>query len=470
MVAEVAVQQLKTFRKALLGEGVDIDAWIRETGTGIDWSDSAYRISWGEFCAILDLLASRRGEAWLRARGADSIYDDEATLFRDGLIIGFDAPGAALPWLVAPYGPLRAVSPFIRTGFEVLEEGVKYRLTSEMLDGLPNSLAHNWFACGLFEEFPAVLFEDRASVAVEPRPDGADFLIEFAEPQGQAWRKRREARARPRPEYLIGVGETYFAMVEAQRQQHANQDRIYELERRALIVSKQQSLGELTSGVAHDFNNLLQALMGQLGLVDMNPDLDARSRTQIEEALATCSRGIDLTRRLLRYSREHPLQPEVLDVRDVLSALEPMLKNALLRGQGLSLTPPAAGVQVFAERGGLETSLLNLTVNARDAMDMEGALRIACECVEVDAASPVAPDCGPGRYVCIRVEDDGAGVSDKALPRLFDPYYTTKGDGGTGLGLSLVWGFVKQSGGHVTVNTEPGRGTAFELLLPRYDT
>lgn len=222
----------------------------------------------------------------------------------------------------------------------------------------------------------------------------------------------------------------------------------------------------------HDFNNLLTVVIGSLDLLRRRVQ-DERALRLAANAMEGARRGATLTAQLLAFSRQQPLSPETLDVNRLVADMSDMLRRAL--GERVRLqTMPAEGLwQTRADQNQLENALLNLAVNARDAMAEEGGgerLTIETANVHLDEGYVAAErDVAPGQYVMLAVTDTGAGMTPEAVERAFEPFYTTKPIGqGTGLGLSRVHGFVKQSGGHVKISSEPGRGTTVKVYFPRF--
>lgn len=233
---------------------------------------------------------------------------------------------------------------------------------------------------------------------------------------------------------------------------------------------KMEAVGRLTGGVAHDFNNLLTAVIGSLDLVRHRADkIDARNLELVGNALEGANRAAALTSRLLAFSRQQPLQPSRLDANKLVAGMSDLLRSTL--GAMITIETALAGGlwSILVDPNQLESAVLNLAVNARDAMPDGGKLKIEMDNAHVDAAAAAAQsDLAPGDYVAIKVSDTGSGIPPEILTNIFEPFFTTKAIGkGTGLGLSQVYGFVKQSGGHVVVESEVGRGTSFKLYLPR---
>jgi len=234
---------------------------------------------------------------------------------------------------------------------------------------------------------------------------------------------------------------------------------------------KMEALGQLTGGIAHDFNNLLQVIVGNLDILTLGlPDNLPRLRRSTDLAKSGAMRAATLTQRLLAFARKQPLAPRPLDANAVIHGMAELLRRAL--GETIKLESVGAGElwATEADLSELENVLLNLAVNARDAMPDGGKLTIETSNGYLDEAYAARHgEVSPGQYVLISVTDTGVGMDEKVLARVFEPFFTTKEEGkGSGLGLSQVYGFVKQSGGHVKLYSERGRGTTVKLYLPRF--
>jgi CheY-like chemotaxis protein len=233
-----------------------------------------------------------------------------------------------------------------------------------------------------------------------------------------------------------------------------------------------EAVGQLTGGVAHDFNNLLAVISGNLQMLQRRMDraeLGALHR-YVEAATEGISRASALTQRLLAFSRQQPLAPKPLDVNKLVSSMSELLRRTI--GEHIHFeTVLAGGVwTTYADPNQLESALLNLAVNARDAMPSGGKLTIETANTHLDDSYARANvGVSVGQYVLIAVSDTGSGMPDDVLARAFDPFFTTKPVGqGTGLGLSQVYGFVRQTGGHVKIYTEENQGTTIKIYLPRF--
>ena len=235
-------------------------------------------------------------------------------------------------------------------------------------------------------------------------------------------------------------------------------------------LQKIESVGQLTGGIAHDFNNMLAVVIGSLEMARRRKDDPVRVATSIGNAEEAAKRAAQLTNRLLAFSRQQPLSPQVLDANKLVSGMSDLLMRTL--GETIQVETVLAGGlwRTFADAGQVENAILNLAVNARDAMPDGGRLTIETANADLDDRyASVNAEVQPGQYVLISVTDMGTGISPEVLERAFEPFYTTKGVGrGTGLGLSQVYGFVKQTQGHVAIYSEVGQGTTVKIYLPRH--
>jgi hypothetical protein len=231
---------------------------------------------------------------------------------------------------------------------------------------------------------------------------------------------------------------------------------------------KMEAVGQLAGGMAHDFNNLLMAIIGysDLGLARLREG--DHLRKYVQEIKKAGERAASLTRQLLAFSRRQVLVPQVLDLNSVVSNLQKMLRRLIGEDIDLLTVPGPSLGRVKADPGQMEQVIINLAVNARDAMPQGGKLTIETGNVELDESYTCSHlDVTPGRYAMLVASDSGCGMDAETLSHIFEPFYTTKEEGkGTGLGLATVYGIVKQSGGHISVASDPGKGTTFRIYLP----
>ena len=235
-----------------------------------------------------------------------------------------------------------------------------------------------------------------------------------------------------------------------------------------LHVQKLEAVGRLAGGVAHDFNNLLTAISGHADLLLEQVSESAEARAEVDEIKHGVQRAAALTRQLLAFSRKQVMQPTVLDLHVVVNEMRRMLGRLIGENIELVTNGTEAGASIRADRGQIEQVIMNLVVNARDAMPQGGRVTITTNSIEVTATEPHPSGATPGSYVCVAVADTGVGMQKEVLDHIFEPFFTTKEVGkGTGLGLATVYGIVKQSGGFINVASDLGKGTRIELLLPR---
>ncbi|MGJ8596652.1 PAS domain S-box protein [Sulfitobacter sp.] len=232
-------------------------------------------------------------------------------------------------------------------------------------------------------------------------------------------------------------------------------------------AQKVEAVGQLTGGLAHDFNNLLTVVIGNLELLEMRTD-DAKLHELINEALEASSLGAALTSQLLSFSKGQSLAPESVALNALVDTMLPISERTLDEKISIETQLAADLLMTLADPGQIESAVLNLAINARDAMPEGGTLTIETRNVALDADFAATQiDVTPGDYVCLSVTDTGSGMTADTQSRVFEPFFTTKGPGaGSGLGLSMVYGFAKQSGGHVAVYSEVGQGTTVNLFLP----
>lgn len=238
-------------------------------------------------------------------------------------------------------------------------------------------------------------------------------------------------------------------------------------EQQLMQAQKLESIGQLTGGLAHDFNNLLGIIIGSLDLVVPMTD-DPQQRELLAASLAAAHRGADITRALLAVARRRALKPQRIDVNALIEEMAPLLRQTAGRRIALAVSATADMAVCNIEAGGLNNALVNLVINARDAMPDGGSIIVYAYATEILPQSLAAPlELKPGPYLVVGVDDDGCGMTPEVAMQAFDPFFTTKPRGqGTGLGLAMVYGFARQSGGTARIQSAPGRGTSVQLLLP----
>jgi len=234
-------------------------------------------------------------------------------------------------------------------------------------------------------------------------------------------------------------------------------------------AQKIEAIGQLTGGIAHDFNNLLAVIIGNLQLLDKPLRENTRLHGRVKLGLEAAQSGAELTRRLLAFARRQPLEPKLVQVNDLLSLMIPLMERTLGEAIKIRVRRSDNPSPVNVDRSQLENAIFNLAINARDAMPDGGAISIVTGDVTLDRQYASShPHVSPGRYVMIAVTDSGTGMTPEVMKRAFEPFFTTKQPGrGTGLGLSMVHGFVKQTGGHIELYSEPGHGTSVKIYLPQ---
>lgn len=256
-------------------------------------------------------------------------------------------------------------------------------------------------------------------------------------------------------------------MVDVTERKRADEARA-SLESELRQSQKMEAIGRLAGGVAHDFNNMLTAIIGFASLLDQDLPASDPLRADVEGIQQAASSASALVSQLLAFSRRQVQKPQAVDVNEVVGRLVPMLRR-LLGEQVILVTELDPGIgRVWADPGQIEQLIINLAVNARDAMPSGGALKITTRGTSIDGpTSAMRMGLAPGRHLALRVEDEGIGMSPEVRDRIFEPFFTTKEPGrGTGLGMTTVYGIVAQSKGHIEVASEPNRGTTVQILLP----
>lgn len=396
--------------------------------------------------------------AWIAfLRNVTPIIEREARLqdserrFRD---LASNIPGAIFRYVIKPDGgdEIEYMSPGCLDIWE---------LESDVIQGDPAQL---W---GMIDE--ADLPGMQASVA-----ESAQHLATWS----RRWRittpsgKRKWLHGRAQSTALDNGDILFNTLILDISQQVATQQALASSREQLHQAQKLEAIGQLTGGVAHDFNNLLAVVLGNLELLAEDPDSKDREAF-IDDSLHAARRGRDLTRSLLSFARRATLEPEPLELNDVVREMDRIVRRVISETISLEVSLLGGLWPVSVDRASLDSAILNLVINARDAMDGAGRLTIETANVRLDERyiSDRKEDAKPGRYVMLAVTDTGVGIPPEKITKVVDPFFTTKAVGtGSGLGLSMVQGFVKQSGGVLRIYSEVGVGTTVKLFFPTSDT
>ncbi len=311
------------------------------------------------------------------------------------------------------------------------------------------------------EHIPVIVLssEDDPDIKAKAFAVGAnDYMVKWPDP------RELVARVRYHSDAFIARRQRDAAFVSlrhSQEQLAASQSALFQ-------AQKMEAIGQLTGGVAHDFNNVLQIIGGNLQLLKLVGNLNDAGKARVDMALAGVERGAKLSSHLLAFARRQPLQAVVIDPGHLLREMDDMMRRVLgPRARVVTEIEHRLG-STLVDPNQLNNVLLNLAINARDAMGGSGTLTIRAANAGPDSALP--PSLAAGHYVMIEILDTGKGMAPEVLERAFEPFFTTKPTGqGTGLGLSMAYGFVKQSGGDIVLRSEPGKGTSVRIWLPRSD-
>ena len=265
---------------------------------------------------------------------------------------------------------------------------------------------------------------------------------------------------------ILASNQEYLAELdEAKRENDEVTEQLRHTERLSII-------GKLVGGVSHDFNNILAVILGSLELLQQKGSLNNEANELVKMGIGATERGAKLTSQLLSYSRKQPLDPKPILIQGYFPELETLLARVLGEQYDIEFALPKGHWYCFADANQLESVIFNLAINARDAMPDGGKLTIEAfhSLLDETYCAQQDDDVVPGQYICFAVTDNGTGMSEDVVKQAFEPFYTTKEIGkGSGLGLSMVYGFTKQSGGHIKIYSEPGDGTTIKLYLPRTD-
>ena len=268
---------------------------------------------------------------------------------------------------------------------------------------------------------------------------------------------------------LLETGQLYARLSRTLAEMHAQTIELDRSEAALRQAQKMEMIGQITGGVAHDFNNLLTVVIGSLDLIQRHPDDTERTVRRAGLAIEAANRGAQLTKQLLAFSRRQALRPEIVNPNQLIREFEALLRQAVGEAVDINFDFSTDIPPVCLDPAQFQTAILNLAVNARDAMAGIGALTIRTSRVTPDHSfAAVNPGALPGEYVLVSVGDTGCGMDDQTIAQAFEPFFTTKEVGkGSGLGLSQVYGFAKSAQGHVAIRSTPGAGATVELYLPR---
>jgi hypothetical protein len=319
---------------------------------------------------------------------------------------------------------------------------------------------------------------DRTSEWLEHPDDGGATRAKFKKLGERETTVRFESRFRHKDgsyRWLSWTGvsdkDHNYAVVRDVTAEKAAAERLKATEEALLQSQKMEAVGQLTGGIAHDFNNLLTGIVGSLDLLQtrLNQGRTDNAARYIDAAMTSANRAAALTHRLLAFARRQPLIPKSVDANALVVSLEDLLRRTIGEAIDLEISAAEDLWGTLCDPNQLESALLNLAINARDAMPDGGRLAIATANARLDGAAAKTPALPSGDYICIAVTDTGVGMSPEVAARAFDPFFTTKPIGqGTGLGLSMIYGFARQSNGHVTIDSRIGQGTSVKLYLPRH--
>ena len=328
------------------------------------------------------------------------------------------------------------------------------------------------------------------TAARDENRDLAEALATLAEREEEAQRLNREleetnrgvvalhAELERKAEELLRAGETLERQVAARTRElaDANVRLLAEAEARERIEAdlrqsqKMEAVGQLTGGIAHDFNNMLAAIVGALDMIQrrLKQGRHERLDSYIDMALSSANRAAALTHRLLAFARRQPLDPKIVDVNALVAGMADLLRRTVNKSVTICFKLDPIAWTTLCDPSQLENAILNLVINARDAMPDGGRIDVTTRNATVAAGDSIPA--APGDYVVMRVADTGTGMPPEVLARAFDPFFTTKPIGqGTGLGLSMIYGFARQSEGCTVITSMPGEGTAIDIILPRHE-
>ncbi|MEX0729421.1 MAG: ATP-binding protein [Aquisalimonadaceae bacterium] len=399
------------------------------------------------------LLLNDAGEAvWVRSIGK-AVRDASGAITRvQGALQDIDQRKRAERSLQDLAERLTATLESITDGFFLLDRQWRFSFVNGRAESILRRRRVELLGQSIWDAFPEAIgtrFEEAYRKAVETG-ESVSFNAGF-EPL-DLW---VDVRAYPSAE---GLAVYFLDMTERHR-----------LEQRLQQAKQLESVGKLTGGIAHDFNNLLTVIMGNIDLLGEQLDADSPLRPVVRTIGSAAQRGADLTHRLLAFARRQPLEPRAVNVNALLTRMEDLLRPAMGDHIAVTLRLSKQPWHAMVDPAELESAVLNVCINARAAMPDGGRLTLETINTHLDETyTDQGVDLRPGEYVVLAVSDTGHGIAAENLSHVFEPFFTTRPQGqGSGLGLSVVFGFIKQSRGHITIYSEPGQGTTVKLYLPR---
>jgi two-component system, cell cycle sensor histidine kinase and response regulator CckA len=325
-------------------------------------------------------------------------------------------------------------------------------------------MAHEKNMEGFFME---ALDAQKLRAMADSGSDVNDYVTRFRRQDGGVVWVSINTRVRLDPGGKGGFLEGYIRDFTAQKSAEEEKEL---LERQLLQAQKMEAVGRLAGGIAHDFNNLLTAILGNAELSLAALDDPEIVRENLDDIIRISTRASELTRQLLAFSRKQMIKPVKLDLNEVLASMERMLRRVIGENIDLSIEPHREPGFIEADPTQMEQLIVNMIVNARDAMPRGGRIMISLTNELVTYGESLKkPGLYPGLYVALRISDNGIGMDRETQEKIFEPFFTTKGEAGTGLGLATVYGVVKQNGGYISLESAPGKGATFTVLLPRVE-